>query len=457
MDSELLQTVTDHANRYLSHIRNRRVSPVPEALDRLGLLDGPLPEGPTDPKLVVRLLDEIGGPATMASAGGRFFGFVVGGSLPAALGAHWLATAWDQNVCMSVLSPVGAALEKITGAWLLDLLGLPREAHVSFVTGTTMATLTGLAAARHAVLARAGWNVEEDGLFGAPPVTVIVGTEAHATLYRALAVLGLGKSRVKKVPVDGQGRMRADALPRVSGPTIICIQAGNVDTGNFDPAREICAAAREAGAWVHADGAFGLFAAAAPDRAHLLAGFEEADSWSADGHKWLNVPYDCGLAIVRHREALQKALAFRAAYLMQDDRNDPMDYTPSASQRARAVDVWAALRSLGRAGMADLVERTCRFAARFAEGFTKAGYEILNEVVINQVLVSFGDDETTRRVVAAIQEEGTCWCSGTTWQGRAAMRISVSSWATTEEDVERSLAAMVRVAANHTEKRASTR
>jgi glutamate/tyrosine decarboxylase-like PLP-dependent enzyme len=450
MQPDLLRSVTDHATRYLNHLRTRRVSPAPDALERLRLLDGPLPEGPTDPGLVVRLLDEIGGPATMASAGGRFFGFVVGGALPASLAAHWLAAAWDQNVCMSVLSPVGAAIERIAGAWLLDLLGLPREAHVSFVTGTTMATLTGLAAARHAVLERAGWNVEEDGLFGAPPVTVIVSEEAHATLYRALALLGLGRSRVRRVAVDRRGRMRVDALPPLSGPAIVCIQAGNVDTGAFDPAREICDAAREVGAWVHADGAFGLFAAAAPGRAHLLAGFEDADSWSTDGHKWLNVPYDCGIAVVRHRDALRAALSFRAAYLIQDDEcGDPMDFTPQASQRSRAIDVWAALRSLGRKGVADLVERTCRFAERFAEGLAEAGFEILNDVVINQVLVSFGDEETTRRVVAAIQEEGTCWCSGTTWQGRAAMRISVSSWATTGEDVERSLAAMVRVAAAH--------
>jgi glutamate/tyrosine decarboxylase-like PLP-dependent enzyme len=304
-----------------------------------------------------------------------------------------------------------------------------------------------LAAARHAQLERVGWNVEEQGLFGAPPITVIVGEEAHASLYKALGMLGLGRNRVVKVPADGQGRMRADAFPRISGPTIVCLQAGNVNTGVFDPASEICPLTHEARAWVHVDGAFGLWAVAAPARAHLMAGFDQADSWATDAHKWLNVPYDSGLAFVRYPEMLRAAMTVSAAYLIEGESREPSHYTPESSRRARGVEVWAALRSLGRAGLADLIEHNCRFATRFAEGLRAAGYQVLNEVVINQVLVSFGEADLTRRVIAAIQDDGTCWCGGTVWQGHAAMRISVSSWATTEDDVERSLEAMLRIAA----------
>jgi glutamate/tyrosine decarboxylase-like PLP-dependent enzyme len=313
-----------------------------------------------------------------------------------------------------------------------------------------MANFAALAAARHALLARAGWDVEEDGLFGAPPVTVVVGAEAHVSLLKALALLGFGRGRVVAVPVDDQGRMRADALPALEGLTIVCLQAGNVNTGAFDPAREVCARARAAAAWVHVDGAFGLWAAAAPRRASLTAGIAEADSWATDAHKWLNVPYDSGLAFVRDPAHLRAAMApGAAAYLAQGAAREPAHYTPEASRRARGVEVWTALRTLGRTGVADLIERTCQHATRFAEGLRAAGYDVLNEVALNQVLVSFGDDETTRRAIAAVQAEGTCWCGGTVWQGRAAMRISVSSWVTSEADVERSLAAIVRVARAH--------
>jgi glutamate/tyrosine decarboxylase-like PLP-dependent enzyme len=382
----------------------------------------------------------------MAMAGPRFFGFVIGGALPAALAANWLAGAWDQNTALSAVTPGTALLERIALRWLLDVLGLPPTCGGAFVTGATMANVTALAAARHAVLAGVGWDVEAQGLFGAPPVTVVVGAEAHPSALKALGLLGLGRTRVVTVPVDGQGRMRAEALPPLAGPTVVCIQAGNVNTGAFDPAPEICRRARAAGAWVHVDGAFGLWAAAAPARAHLAAGVGEADSWATDAHKWLNVPYDSGLAFVRDPEALRAAMAVSAAYLPAGESRNPADYTPELSRRARGVEVWAALRSLGRAGLADLVERTCRHAARFAEGLRAAGYQVLNEVVLNQVLVSFGDQETTTRVIAAIQADGTCWCGGTVWQGHVAMRISVSSWATTAADVERSLDAMLRVA-----------
>lgn len=443
---ELLRNTAERATRYLAGLENRRVGPMPEAVGRLSALAGPFPDGPTDPADVLALLDAIGSPATVASAGGRYFGFVTGGTLPAALAANWLAGAWDQDSGMAAMCPIGATVEEVAQRWLLDLFGLPPDCGSAFVTGGTMANFTALAAARHAMLARVGWDVEADGLFGAPLITVVVGAEVHASLVKALGLVGFGRNRVVTVPVDDQGRMRADALPPLSGPTIVCIQAGNVNTGAFDPAREICAWAHAAGAWVHVDGAFGLWAAAAPDRAPLVDGFADADSWATDAHKWLNVPYDSGLAFVRDSEALRAAMMTTAAYLVQSTTREPDQYTPEMSRRARGVEVWAALRSLGRSGLADLIERNCRYAARLAEGLSAAGYDVLNDVELNQALIAFGDAETTRRVVAAVQAEGTCWCGSTVWQGRTAMRISVSSWATTEADIERSLAAILRIA-----------
>ena len=444
---ELLRMTTDRALRYLAGLAERGVAPTPEAVARLAELDESLPDGPGDPATTVALLDDLGSPATTASAGPRFFGFVIGGALPAALAANWLAGAWDQDAGSATMSPACAAIEAVAHRWLLDLLGLPTTCASAFVTGATMANFSALAAARHAVLARAGWDVEADGLFGAPPVTVVVGAEVHPSARKALGLLGFGRQRVVTAPVDVQGRMRAEALPPLTGPVIVCTQVGNVNTGACDPVGEICARAHEAGAWVHVDGAFGLWAAAAPERAHLVTGVADADSWATDAHKWLNVPYDSGLAFVRDADALRAAMAVTAAYLPVSATREPDDYTPELSRRARGVEVWAALRSLGRAGVADLIERCCRHAARFAAGLRAAGYEVLNEVTLNQVLVAFGDDATTRQVVAALQADGVCWCGGTVWQGRAAMRISVSSWATTEADVEQSLAAMLRVAA----------
>jgi glutamate/tyrosine decarboxylase-like PLP-dependent enzyme len=442
----LLQLVLDRALAYKENLDSRTVAPLPEAVKRLSELDFDLPDEQTDAKAVIDLLDRIGSPATVATTGGRYFGFVNGGSVPAALASSWLVDVWDQNAALNVMSPVAIALEEIALKWLLDLLGLPKGSGAAFVTGATMANLTGLAAARHAVLERVDWDVEANGLFGAPEITVIVGAEAHATLHKALGLLGMGRNRVVTVPADNQGRMRADALPAMNGPTIVCIQAGNVNTGSFDPAVEVCEAAHQAGAWVHVDGAFGLWAAVAPNRAHLTAGFAAADSWATDAHKWPNVTYDSGLAFVRNPQHLRAAMSLTAAYLPQAYRREPLDYTPEASRRARGVAVWATLFSLGRKGIADLVERTCVYASRFAEGLNSAGYQVLNDVVINQVLVFFGDEETTRRVIAGIQADGTCWCGETVWQGKVAMRISISSWATTETDVERSLAAMLHIA-----------
>ena len=436
---ELRRNAAERAISYLAGLDGRSVAPAAEALERLRELNEPFPEEPSSPAATLALLDEVGSPATVASAGSRFFGFVIGGTLPAALAANWLAGAWDQNAGLEVASPVAAALERACLRWLTELFSLPHGSAGGFVTGATMANFTGLAAARHALLARRGWDAEAQGLFGAPTINVVVGDEVHISLLKALGMLGLGRERVLRVPVDGQGRMRSDALPPLDASTILCLQAGNVNTGSFDPAKILVPWAREAGAWVHVDGAFGLWAAAAPTTAHLLAGYEAADSWATDAHKWLNVPYDSGLVFVRDASQLVAAMSSTAAYLMKTESRDGSDYVPEISRRARGVEVWAALRSLGRRGLATMVERSCRQARDLAEALRSAGYEILNDVVLNQVLVSFGDAQTTSRVVAAIQEEGTLWAGGTVWQGKTAMRISLSSWATTEADLERAL------------------
>jgi glutamate/tyrosine decarboxylase-like PLP-dependent enzyme len=442
----LLRDAAERATRYLTNLDLRPVAPTAAAEARLAELGGELPAGTTDPRAVLALLDEIASPATVASAGGRYFGFVIGGTLPAALAASWLASAWDQNAFLTTTSPAAAALESIALRWLLELFGLPASAGGAFVTGATMANFSALAAARRALLLRAGWDVDENGLAGGPELRVVVGEEAHPTVRKALGLLGLGRARIVPVPVDGQGRMRAERLPRLDATTIVCGQAGNVNTGAFDPFREICAAACDAHAWVHVDGAFGLWALASPAHAERAAGVAEADSWATDAHKWLNVPYDSGLAFVRDAAALRGAMSLSAPYFPHGAAREPGDYTPDASRRARGVEVWAALRSLGRTGIADLVERTCRHASRFADALCDAGHEVLNDVVLNQVLVSFGDAARTRAVIARVQAEGTCWCGATEWQGRTAMRISVSSWATTHEDVERSIAAILRCA-----------
>jgi glutamate/tyrosine decarboxylase-like PLP-dependent enzyme len=444
----LLAGAAERSIAYLEGLDARGVAPTPAAIAGLAAFDQPLPDQPGDPEAVLQMLDELGSPATMAMAGPRFFGFVIGGALPVALAANWLATAWDQNSAFYKVTPATALLEQIALRWLTDLFRLPADCGGAFVTGATMANFTALAAARHALLARAGWNVEADGLFGAPPITVVVGAEAHPTLFKALGLLGLGRNRVVRVPVDSHGRLRADALPELAGPTIVCLQAGNINTGAFDPFHEVCARAHDAGAWVHVDGAFGLWATTAPSRAGLTAGMTQADSWATDAHKWLNVPYDSGLAFVRDAAALRAAMAVTAEYLPSvSEQRNPSDYTPELSRRGRGVEIWTTLRTLGRAGLADLIERTCRHARRFADGLSAAGYQVLNDVVLNQVLVAFGDAATTNRVIAAIQDDGVCWCGGTVWQGHTAMRISVSSWATTDADVERSLAAILRIAA----------
>jgi len=446
--SDLLDATARRASRYLESLDTRSVAPAKEAIAALSKFEQAFPEHSSTAEAVLAELDEIGSPATMASAGGRFFGFVIGGSLPVTVAANWLAAAWDQNAGLFITSPTNAALETVALRWLKDLFHLPVQSAGGFVTCATAANFAALATARRALLGRVGWDVEAQGLFGAPLLTLVVGDEVHASVQKALSLVGFGRERVVRVPVDAQGRMRVDAFPSVDARTIVCLQAGNVNTGAFDPISEICGRAHSQGAWVHIDGAFGMWAAAAPARAHLVHGIEDADSWAVDAHKWLNVPYDSGLVFTRNADALRTAMSVGGAYLVQDEHRVPYQYTPDFSRRARGIEVWAALRQLGRSGLADLIERTCRYAGRFAEGLLGAGYRVLNDVVLNQVLVSFGSSERTLEVIARVQNEGTCWCGGTVWQGHTAMRISVSSWATTDADVERSLAAILRAAAS---------
>jgi glutamate/tyrosine decarboxylase-like PLP-dependent enzyme len=458
MTERALEEAAAHAVQFLRGLPERPAGSTAGAAELRARLGGPLPEGPTDAAEVVGQLAKLADDGLVASAGPRYFGFVVGGGLPAAVAADWLAAAWDQNAGLFVLSPAAATVEDVAAGWLVDLFGLPAGTTTGFVTGATMANFTGLAAARHHVLAAAGWDVERDGLIGAPPVEVVVGAERHVTLDVALRYLGLGAGRVRVVPADGQGRLRADLLAATlaasKGPTIVCAQAGNVNTGAVDPLGPICDAAAERGAWVHVDGAFGLWAAASPALRHLVAGLERADSLATDAHKWLNVPYDCGLAFVTRPEAHRAGFAKSAAYMLagQAGERDADAFTPEASRRARGLTVWAALRSLGRSGVAELVDRCCRHARRFADALGQAdGVEVLNEVVLNQTLVRFTDpggdhDGRTREVVRRIQADGTLWLGGTSWHGMAAARISVSNWRTTDQDVDRSVAAILRAA-----------
>jgi glutamate/tyrosine decarboxylase-like PLP-dependent enzyme len=443
---ELLRFAAERAQQYMERIGERQVAPGRRELDELGRFHEPLPESSSDPQDVLRMLDEIGSPATVATNGGRYFGFVIGGSLPVVTAASWLASAWDQNVALRVMSPAAAELEEVVLQWICGAFGLPSGCEGGLVTCATAANFTALAAARYALLKKLGWNVVEDGMFGAPPLNVVVGSEVHASILKALSLAGFGNKRIITVEADGQGRMRADKLPKLDERTIVCIQAGNVNTGSFDPAGEICRRAHEQGAWVHVDGAFGLWAGVSPKFKHLTEGFANADSWATDAHKWPNVNYDSGVVLVRDSMALRAAMDISAAYLMPGTRREPMHHAPESSRRARGVELWAALKTLGRRGLAELVERTCAHAQTFAAGLRAARFEVLNEVVINQVLVSFGSAEVTRKVIQRIQEDGTCWCGVTEWQGKTAMRISVSSWATSDGDVERSLEAMVRMA-----------
>ncbi len=447
---ELLRRTADLASGFLDSLPHRHVGATASIEELRAALGGPLPERGEEPLAVVERLARAADPGLIGMAGPRYFGFVIGGHLPAALAADWLTSTWDQNATLYVSAPANSVAEEAAAGWLLEILGLPRAASVGFTTGCMMANFTALAAARHAVLARRGWDVETRGLYGAPEIDVVIGAEAHVTIHAALQMLGLGRERVKRVPTDAQGRMEAaalrDVLATCDGPLIVCAQAGNVNSGAFDPLDDIATAVHASKGWLHVDGAFGLWANASPSLAHLAKGVERADSWATDGHKWLNVPYDSGIVIVNDPEAHRAAMTIAAPYLVQTGgrERDPFDYVPEFSRRARGFTVWAALRSLGRDGAADLVDRCCALARRFADRLrSEPGVEILNDVVLNQVLVRFTSDERTRDVIARVQDDGTCWLGGTTWHGMAAMRISVSNWSTTEEDVDLSAAAIL--------------
>ncbi len=449
-NSKLRDLLTDAAERgvaYRESVAERDVAPSAAAVRGATGFIEPMPNEGTDEKAVLSMLDELGSPATVMMAGPRYFGFVIGGSLPVTVATNWLTTAWDQNVGMHEVTPATSTLELVAMDWMIDLFGLPAGCAAAFVTGATVANFTALAAARNRVYSDIGWDVEANGLIGAPPVTVIVSEETHPTVFKSLGLLGFGRNRVVRAPVDNQGRIDVNRFPDINGPTIICTQAGNLNTGAFDPVGEICTIAKPKGAWVHVDGAFGLWAAASKDLAHLCSGFAAADSWATDAHKWLNVPYDSGIAFVRDTAALKSAMAITADYLMTDTEfRNPSDFTPELSRRARGVDVWAALKSLGRTGVAAMIDGCCSNARRFAVGLSEAGFEILNDVVLNQVLVSFGDDATNRKIISEIQNEGTCWCGVTVWQEKTAMRISVCNWSTTSEDVDRSLEVIIAIA-----------
>jgi glutamate/tyrosine decarboxylase-like PLP-dependent enzyme len=451
-DPPLLERTRDHVVRYLDMLPGRRVAPLATREELLASLRMPLTDEGEAPAAVIDSLADAGEEGTLATAGPRFFGFVIGGTLPVGLAADWLTSAWDQNAGLYVTSPIASVVEDVAREWLLELFDLPREASVGFVTGCQMANYTALSSARHALLRRQGWDVEERGLCGAPPLRIIAGAEAHVTIHTSLRMLGFGTAAIRTVATDAQGRVRPDALEAAmresDAPAIVCAQAGNVNTGAVDPLREVAAITHEHGAWLHVDSAFGLWGRASRDRRPLLEGIELADSWATDAHKWLNVPYDNGIAIVRDSASHRAAMTVSAAYLEQTSgvERDPVDWVPEFSRRARGLTVYAALRHLGRRGVESLVDNACARARQFAELLVRdRRVAVLNDVVLNQVLVRFGDsDALTREVIARVQREGTCWLAGTTWHEMAAMRISVSHWATSEEDVTRSAEAILR-------------
>jgi glutamate/tyrosine decarboxylase-like PLP-dependent enzyme len=440
----LFERAKEHALEYMRAAPERRVFPPDQALETLAAFEEQLPEGPTAPCDVLDMLHALGSPATVAQTGGRYFGFVNGGVTPAALAARWLSDSWDQNAALHVISPVASVLETVCEKWLVDLLGLPAGTAAGFVSGTSTATLCGLAAGRDELLRRAGWDAGARGLFGAPEIRVVLGGQAHSTVYKALSILGLGRDRIEPVGVDDQGRMLAQELPPLDSRTLLVLQAGNVSSGGFDPFTEISARARDAGCWIHVDGAFGLWAAASRRHRHLTRGIELADSWSADAHKTLNAPYDNGIVFCRSRDALAAAMRMSGAYIVFSEKRDGMLYTLDMSRRARSVELWATLKNLGRSGVAELVDGLCDAAALFAQELASRGFTIANDVCFNQVLVSCESAAITTATLAGIQRSGECWCGGTQWKGQPAIRISVCSYMTTAEDIRRSVQAFVK-------------
>lgn len=445
-DYKILSIAKEYAVKYLEELRDRRVFPNEESLKQLEKLSFPLPDASKDHETVLELLNTIGTPNTVASNGARYFGFVFGGTLLSALAANWIAAAWDQNAVFQISSPISAQLEKVTANWLLELLQLPSQSAVGFVTGTTMANFCAALTARHTINKRNGWDSKIKGINNSPPIRVVVSEEIHASMLRALFFAGFGTDNLIRVPTDDQGRMIAEKMPALDESTLVCAQAGNVNTGAIDPIKDIGILAKEKGAWVHVDGAFGLWARVSPEKYQLAEGCELADSWAIDLHKWLNVPYDSGLIICKDPKILPDALSVSAAYLPDSIEADPYFYTPELSRRARSIETWAALYSLGRNGVIELIERCCTLADLIATNLETAGFQILNKVVLNQVLVSFGNAELTNRVIKKIQDDGTCWCGGTVWKGITAMRISVCSWMTTKDDIERCSAVIIKIA-----------
>lgn len=455
--AEIFERARAYACEYMDGIRSRRVFPDGRTLESLHAFHEPLPVSATAPGEVLRMLHEQGSPATVATTGGRYFGFVTGGAIPTALAAKWLADVWDQVSALYVLSPITAQLEATCEKWIVELLGLPKDTVAGLVSGTSSATMCGLAAGRNELLRRMGWDVSERGLFGAPEIRVVMTDQAHVTVAKALALLGLGRARVEAVPTDREGRLILEKMPALDSRCLVIAQAGNVSTGSFDPLDMIGDRCRAAGAWLHIDGAFGLWAAAAPSLRHLTAGLEKADSWSVDGHKTLNTPYDCGIVLCRDGRALVSALQAADSYILYGEHRDGMLYTPEMSRRARAVELWATLKALGRAGVEELVVRLCENASRFEAQLRARGFRIMNEVVFNQVLVACDRPDVTKATLRYIQESGECWCGGAIWEGEPVIRISVCSWATTTADVDRSVTAFTAARGASSELAAGTR
>lgn len=439
----IFRDAAKYAFEYMGEVFDRPAFPESTALDNLSVFDEHLPEGPQDGREVLEMLNSCGSPATTAQTGGRYFGFVNGGAVPAGLAARWLADVWDQNAALYMISPIAGKLEGVCERWLKELLDLPGDTVAGLVGGTSLATLCGLAAGRYALLQGLGWDINEQGLGGAPRLRVVLSEQAHGTVFKALALLGVGRQNMEVIPADAHGRIDVERMPEVDSRTLLVLQAGNVNSGAFDAFEEIVPAASDAGAWIHVDGAFGLWARASRGKRDLVEGIEKADSWSVDGHKTLNTPYDCGIVLCRHPQQLIATMQASGAYIQYSEERDGMLYVPEMSRRARAIELWATLRNLGRSGVEQLVDGLCARAIEFAEMLHANNFDILNDVVFNQVLVSGNTDEETQHVLRSIQLSGECWCGGTVWQGRTAIRISVCSWATTNNDVRRSVEAFV--------------
>jgi len=443
-NKELFEMAKSYAYTYMEKINDRPVFPSVKSIQQLSVFDEPLPEKPCNPNKILNLLHKYGSPSTVAQTGGRYYGFVDGSSIPIALAAKWLSDIWDQNCALYVMSPIVSQLEAICEKWLKELFELPSGTVAGLVSGTSTATMCGIAAGRNEILRRQDWDINLKGLFGAPPIRIVIGEQAHASVIKALSLLGFGKEQIERVPVDSQGRMDADKLPLLDERTIVILQAGNVKSGSFDPFDKIGNRANNAGSWIHIDGAFGLWAAASHKKKFLTKGIEKADSWSVDAHKTLNAPYDCGIILCKNREALTMAMQVSGSYIRYSEKRDGMLFTPEMSRRARAIELWATLKYLGRSGIEEIVDGLCDGAQQFSEQLSTVGFNILNEVVFNQILVSCSTAEETNETLKNIQESGECWCGGSIWNGEPVIRISVCSWATTVKDIDRSVAAFIK-------------